>query len=101
MPDVSLYSSAGLPGYLFCSSDQSNWNTTDSYPATGSCNSDFFVDSTSQDLAAQGGHQLPFANFAGMIALINQMQDWPGRGLANPMLYTLAAGANSSTLFTT
>ena len=99
VPDVSLYSSAGLPGYLFCSSDQSNWNTTNAPLQTASCNSGF-RDSTSQDLTVAGGTSFATPIFAGMIALINQMQDWPkGQGLANPMLYTLAAGANYSTLF--
>ena len=99
VPDVSLYSSAALPGYLFCSSDQSNWNTTNAPLQAASCNSGF-RDSTSQDLTVAGGTSFATPIFAGMIALINQMQDWPkGQGLANPMLYTLAAGANYSTLF--
>ncbi|MGA8089175.1 MAG: protease pro-enzyme activation domain-containing protein [Terracidiphilus sp.] len=101
VPDVSLYSSAGFPGYLFCSSDTSDWaQASGTTPAqAASCNSGF-RDSTSGDLTVAGGTSFATPIFAGMIALINQKQEWTdGQGLANPTLYTLAAGANYSTLF--
>jgi subtilase family serine protease len=99
VPDVALYASAGFPGYLFCSSDQSDWNTSTPPFQTASCNSGF-RDSATGDLTIAGGTSFATPIFAGMIALINQKQEWTdGQGLANPALYTLAAGANYSTLF--
>jgi hypothetical protein len=99
VPDVSLYASAGFPGYLFCSSDTSTWNTTNAPVQQASCNLGF-RDSTTGDLTVAGGTSFATPIFAGMIALINQKQDWTtGQGLANPTLYTLAGGPNYSTLF--
>src|SRR5579863_4007600 len=101
VPDVSLYASAELPGYLFCTSDTSDWapasGTTPAQAA--SCNSGF-RDSNTQDLTIAGGTSFATPIFAAMIALINQKQEWTdGQGLANPTLCKLAAGANYSTLF--
>jgi subtilase family serine protease len=99
VPDVALYSSAELPGYLFCTSDQSNWNTSTPPFQAASCNSGF-RDGSTGDLTVAGGTSFATPIFAGMIALINQKQEWTdGQGLANPTLYTLAAGANYSTMF--
>jgi subtilase family serine protease len=99
VPDVALYASAGFPGYLFCSSDQSDWNTSTPPFQTASCNSGF-RDGATGDLTIAGGTSFATPIFAGMIALINQKQDYTaGQGLANKELYTLAAGANYSTLF--
>jgi subtilase family serine protease len=90
VPDVSLYSSAGFPGYLFCTSDTSNWNTTATPVQQASCNSGF-RDSTSGDLTVAGGTSFATPIFAGMIALINQKQQYAGgQGLANKVLYQLA-----------
>ncbi len=90
VPDVSLYSSAGFPGYLFCTSDTSNWNTTAAPVQQASCNSGF-RDSTSGDLTVAGGTSFATPIFAGMIALINQKQQYAGgQGLANKVLYQLA-----------
>ena len=97
VPDVSLYSSPDLPGYLYCTSDTSSWQPANgSTPAqAASCNSGF-RDSTSKDLTVAGGTSFATPIFAGMIALINQKQDWTGgQGLANTTLYKLAS--NSST----
>jgi subtilase family serine protease len=95
VPDVALYASAGFPGYLFCSSDSSDWNTTNAPVQTASCNSGF-RDSATGDLTVAGGTSFATPIFAGMIALINQKQEWTaGQGNANPTLYKLAA--NTST----
>ena len=95
VPDVALYASAGLPGYLFCSSDTSDWNTTTPPLQAASCNSGF-RDSTSGDLTIAGGTSFATPIFAGMIALINQKQEWTaGQGNANPELYKLAANAST------
>ncbi|HEY2470716.1 MAG TPA: protease pro-enzyme activation domain-containing protein [Terracidiphilus sp.] len=99
VPDVSLYSSPDLPGYLFCSSDQSDWiAASTSGPAqAASCNSGF-RDGTSggQYLTIAGGTSFAAPIFAGMLALINQKQEWTaGQGQANIALYKLAG--NSTT----
>ncbi len=93
VPDISLYgsagTSAGAPGYLYCTSDSSNWSTGQN----GSCNSGF-RDSTSSpagDLTVAGGTSFGAPIFAGMLALINQMKGYnTGSGNINPSLYALA-----------
>ena len=97
VPDVSLYSSAGFPGYLFCTSDTSDWApASGSTPAqAASCNNGF-RDKTTGDLTVAGGTSFATPIFAGMIALINQKQQWTGgQGNANPTLYKLASNATT------
>ena len=99
LPDVSLYSSPNLPGYLFCTGDKSDWITASSTgPAqSASCNSGF-RDGTSGGnyLTVAGGTSFAAPIFAGMVALINQKQGWTsGQGLANTALYTLAGNAST------
>ena len=99
VPDVSLYSSPDLPGYLFCTSDTSDWAAASaSAPAqAASCNSGF-RDGTSGGhyLTVAGGTSFAAPIFAGMLALVNQKQEWTaGQGQANITLYKLAG--NSST----
>ena len=85
VPDMSLYSSPNLPGYLFCTSDKSDWlGASSSGPAqAASCNSGF-RDATSGGnyLTVAGGTSFAAPIFAGMVALINQKQGWTeGQGL--------------------
>ncbi len=95
VPDVSLDASNNHDAYLFCTSDQSNWDTTSSPPQASSCTSGF-RDSTSQDLTAAGGTSFATPIMAGMLALISQkVNATNGQGNINPTLYTLAA--NSTT----
>jgi subtilase family serine protease len=97
VPDVALYSSPGLPGYLYCTSDQSNWmsGSLTAAPQQASCNSGF-RDSATGYLTVAGGTSFAAPIFAGMVALINQKAGYKtGQGLINPALYKLAA--NSST----
>jgi subtilase family serine protease len=95
VPDVSLYSSAAYPGYLFCTSDSSNWNTTQAPVQQASCNSGF-RDNATGDLTVAGGTSFATPIFAGMMALINQKQQWTGgQGVANKMLYQLASDAGT------
>jgi subtilase family serine protease len=97
VPDVSLYSSPGLPGYLYCTSDQTNWfpGSLTATAQQASCNSGF-RDSTTGLLTVAGGTSFASPIFAGMVALINQKGGYTtGQGLINPTLYHLAA--NSST----
>ena len=91
VPDISLNSSPDLPGYLFCTSDATDWNPGQ----LASCNSGF-RDASSGALTVAGGTSFAAPTFAGMLALINQMGGYTtGQGLINPTLYTLAG--NSTT----
>ena len=95
VPDVSLYSSPGSPGYLYCTSDQSNWNLSSAPVQQASCNSGF-RDSATGYLTAAGGTSFAAPIFAGMVALINQKAGYTtGQGLVNPTLYTLAGNAST------
>jgi hypothetical protein len=87
VPDVSFYASPDLPGYLFCTSDTSDWNTGQ----TASCTSGF-RDASTKDLTVAGGTSFATPIFAGMIAVLNQDKGYvSGQGLLNPTLYSLAA----------
>ena len=91
VPDVALYASPNVPGFLYCTSDQTNWNSTQQ----ASCSSGF-RDSASGLLTVAGGTSFDAPIFAGMIALINQKAGYTtGQGLINQTLYKLAA--NSAT----
>jgi hypothetical protein len=91
VPDIALYSSPNYPGYLFCSSDETDW----SQGQVASCNSGF-RDSATGDLTVAGGTSFAAPIFAGMVAIINQKANYvSGQGLINPSLYKLAA--NSAT----
>jgi subtilase family serine protease len=91
VPDVAFYASPDLPGYLFCTSDTSDWNTSQQ----ASCNSGF-RDSATQDLTIAGGTSFATPVFAGMVAILNQAQGYAsGQGLINPTLYTLASNATT------
>jgi subtilase family serine protease len=97
VPDVSLYSSPGLPGYLYCTSDQTNWAAASGTTAAqqASCNSGF-RDSATGYLTVAGGTSFAAPIFAGMIALINQKAGYStGQGLINPTLYALAGHAST------
>jgi subtilase family serine protease len=95
VPDISLYSSPNLPGYLYCTSDTANWNTTTAPVQQASCNQGF-RDSATGTLTVAGGTSFAAPIFAGMVAIINQKAGYvTGQGLINPTLYKLAA--NSTT----
>ncbi len=96
VPDVALYSSPNYPGYLYCTSDQSDWNTTVAPVQTGSCGSGFRASSTDNTLTVAGGTSFAAPIFAGMVAIINQAANYTtGQGLLNTALYSLAS--NSTT----
>ena len=97
VPDVALYASPSFPGYLYCTSDQSDWSPGG--PGTpaqaASCNSGF-RDSSTNDLTIAGGTSFATPIFAGMIAILNQSSGYTtGQGLINPKLYTLASNATT------
>jgi subtilase family serine protease len=93
VPDVSLYSSPNSVGYLFCTSDQTNWNMGQ----TASCsNGSGFRDANTGALTVAGGTSFATPIFAGMIAIINQAKGYvSGQGLMNTSLYTLAANSGT------
>ncbi|HWG22202.1 MAG TPA: protease pro-enzyme activation domain-containing protein [Terracidiphilus sp.] len=91
VPDISFYSSPNNPGYLYCTSDQSAWDTNDGQ--VGSCTNGF-RDKSSGLLTVAGGTSFAAPIFAGMVAVLNQDLNYKsGQGLINPMLYQLASDA--------
>ncbi|HEU5351317.1 MAG TPA: protease pro-enzyme activation domain-containing protein [Terracidiphilus sp.] len=91
VPDISLYSSPNNPGYLYCTSDTSDW----AGGQAASCNSGF-RDSSTTDLTVAGGTSFAAPIFAGMVAVLNQKNSFTsGQGLVNPTFYSLAS--NSTT----
>ena len=93
VPDIALYSSASHPGYLFCTSDQSDWQSGQQ----GSCTSGFRDSSTSM-LTVAGGTSFATPIFAGMLAILNQStKNDAGQGNINSMLYGLATSGGAYT----
>ena len=89
VPDLALYASPAFPGYLYCSSDTSAWDTAAGQ--SGSCASGF-RDSNSVYFTLAGGTSFDAPIFSGILALINQKQGYAsGQGLINSTLYSLAA----------
>lgn len=96
VPDVSLYSSSALPGYLICTSDTALWGSS---TQQASCNSGF-RDSSTGDLTVAGGTSFATPIFAGMVAILNQAKGYTtGQGLINPSLYSIAGGSSYSSAF--
>jgi len=92
VPDISLDASNDHDPYLYCTSDTSAWSSGQ----IGSCTAGF------RDgggiLTAAGGTSFSTPIFAGMLARVNQKQNYTsGSGLINPTLYTLAANAATYT----
>lgn len=91
VPDLALYASPGVPGYLYCSSDSSAWESGQA----ASCNSGF-RDSSSEDLTVAGGTSFAAPIFSGIVALINQKAGYTtGQGLINLALYQLASDSTT------
>ena len=94
VPDIALNAAVYNPGYLFCSSDQSDWDTSDGQ--TGSCVSGYGYRDAGGFVTAAGGTSFAAPIFAGMLSIINQQQGYStGQGLVNPTLYTLASNATT------
>ena len=92
VPDLALYASSYVPGYLYCTSDTSAWGST---AQEGSC-AVGFRDSNDVYLTVAGGTSFDGPIFSGILALISEKQGYStGQGLVNPTLYTLAS--NSAT----
>ncbi|MGB6692309.1 MAG: protease pro-enzyme activation domain-containing protein [Terracidiphilus sp.] len=93
VPDLALYASPSFPGYLYCTSDTSAWDTQDGQEA--SCNSGF-RDSASGLLTVAGGTSFAAPIFSGIVAIINQKANYTaGQGLINPTLYKLASDSST------
>lgn len=100
VPDISFYSSPIYPGYLYCTSDSTSWNTGQ----TGSCTNGFRDSSTNGYLTVAGGTSFATPIFAGMLADLNQKLGYAtGQGNINPVLYKLAGNSSyyptSSTVY--
>jgi hypothetical protein len=91
VPDLALYASPNFPGYLFCTSDTTFWNSGQESSCTAG-----FEDSATGELTAAGGTSFDGPIFSGILALISQKQGYTtGQGLVNPTLYTLAANTTT------
>jgi hypothetical protein len=91
VPDLALYASPSVPGYLLCTSDTSAWSNGQE----ASCNSGF-RDSATGDLTVAGGTSFDAPIFSGIVALINQKAGYnSGQGLINPTLYKLASDSST------
>ncbi len=95
VPDIALYSSPGHPGYLFCTSDTSDWQTSVTPAQQGSCNNGF-RDAATGYLTVAGGTSFATPIFAGMLAILNQHAGYDtGQGNINGTLYTLATSSGA------
>lgn len=88
VPDLSFQASTGSPGFLFCSSDPSAWNTRTNQ--SSSCTNGF-RDAATSTLTIAGGTSFATPIFAGMLAVLNQAKHVAAQGNINPTLYSLAA----------
>lgn len=93
VPDVALYSSPNYPGYLYCTSDSSDWASGQ----TASCgNNQFYAATGTAYFTAAGGDSFAAPIFAAMVAIINQKAGYTtGQGFINPKLYQLASNATT------
>lgn len=91
LPDISLYASPNAPGYLYCTSDATQWGETSTgLPQQASCSSGF-RDAATNLLTVAGGTSFSTPIFAGMLAAINQKANYStGSGNINTELYALA-----------
>lgn len=91
VPDISFYSSPNSPGYLYCTSDSTSWNSSQ----TGSCTNGFRDSSANGYLTIAGGTSFATPIFAGMLADLNQKLGYAtGQGNINPVLYKLAGNSS-------
>jgi subtilase family serine protease len=87
VPDIALYSSPNYPGYLYCTSDQTDWSSGQGSTCSGG---NFY--GTDGSFTVAGGTSFAAPIFAGMVAIINQKEQYTdGQGLINPTLYSMAA----------
>jgi len=86
-PDLALLASNYFPGYIFCSSDETAWTSTQESSCTSGLR-----DSSTSDFTVAGGTSFAAPIFAGLVAVLNQAKGYTtGQGLLNQELYTLAS----------
>jgi len=90
VPDIALQSSIASPGFLVCSSDAA---LIGQEGQTSSCASGLTGSNHTYTIA--GGTSFAAPIFAGFIAILNELENATGQGNVNPVLYSLAANANS------
>jgi subtilase family serine protease len=86
LPDIALQASVESPGFLICSSDPS-------LGQTASCAGGLV--GTSNKFTIAGGTSFAAPIFAGLIAILNQVEQTTGQGNINPVLYSLASNPTS------
>jgi subtilase family serine protease len=92
VPDVSLFASPNLPGYVFCTPQDPG-----SAVYTSTCVSGLF-DAVDSFQSVVGGTSVSTPVFAGMVALLNQYlggSSTSGLGNINPKLYELATDSSN------
>ena len=108
-PDVSLLASPNFPGYIVCTaqSEFSGTNNTSicSGGAAGISSMLTACINNTGPCSIFGGTSISSPVFAGIVTLLNQyvvanhVQDTPGLGNINPMLYSLAAANSTNKAF--
>lgn len=92
VPDLSLLSASGTPGYLLCTSDAS---ALQSFNISSTCTNGFRDSATGVLVGGYGGTSFAAPIFAGMVAILNQATRSNGQGNINPTLYSLASNATT------
>jgi subtilase family serine protease len=90
LPDIALQSSIASPGFLVCSDDAT---LAHSQGQTLSCTNG--VTGNNNQYTVAGGTSFAAPIFAGLVAILNQVQHATGQGNINPFLYRLAADPTS------
>ena len=93
VPDISLFASPNLPGYVFCTPEDPGEGDY-----TSTCSSGIF-NAVDQEQSLVGGTSVSTPVFAGIVALLNQslgQTSSTGLGNINPKLYSLAASAQNA-----
>jgi len=90
LPDIALQSSIGSPGFLVCSDDAALIHPQGQ---TSSCTSG--LKGSNNQYTVAGGTSFAAPIFAGMVAILNQVQHATGQGNINPFLYGLASDRTS------
>jgi subtilase family serine protease len=97
VPDVSLFASANLPGYIFCT-PQNPFPQSGTPVYTSTCSVSIF-DAVDRFGSLVGGTSVSTPVFAGIVALMNQYlagPSSPGLGNINPALYSLAKTSSNN-----
>lgn len=83
VPDIALNAASGHDGYLFC--------------LQGSCTNGYR--DAAGNLSVVGGTSVAAPSFAGILALVEQQNNFNGIGNVNPMIYGLANSSYAANIF--